>query len=68
MELRLVVKRIDGENITLENQSDRKDYIVPAALLPVVHINDTVTLFSMATKGNHFYKTEKEKDFRDKPW
>lgn len=67
MELRLVVKRIEGENVILENQSDRKDYTVPAALLPVVHLDDTVTLFSMATKGNYFYKTEREKDFRDKP-
>lgn len=60
MELRLVVKKIDGENIVLENQSDRKNYVVPAVLLPVVEVNDVVSLFSMVVKGNYFYKTEKD--------
>lgn len=60
MELRLVVKKIDGENIVLENQSDRKNYVVPAVLLPVVEVNDVVSLFSMVVKGNYFYKTDKD--------
>lgn len=60
MELRLVVKKIDGENVILENQSDRKNYVIPAVLLPIVEVDDVVSLFSMVVKGNYFYKTDKD--------
>ena len=50
MEIKFIVKKIDGDNVILENQSNLKTCIVPGMILPAVKKNDVVTIFTMIDK------------------